>query len=153
MKLLICVLFIASTAATLTQTLGPAADLSELPETVARLDAQMFDAFNAHDTAGLMALFSEDLEFYHDKGGLTDYQQTADNFKKLFASAPDIRRALVPGTLEIYPIKDYGAIEIGTHRFTHTENGKEETGTFKFLHIWRKTGDTWKTSRIVSYGH
>ena len=30
------------------------------------------------------------------------------------------------GTLEVHPIKDFGAIEIGTHQFRHIENGKEE---------------------------
>ena len=56
-------------------------------------------------------------------------------------------------TLEVYPIKDYGAIETGTHRFCHTEEGKEICGTFKFLHIWQKEGTTWKVTRVVSYGH
>jgi hypothetical protein len=39
------------------------------------------------------------------------------------------------------------------HRFIHHENDKEETGSFKFVHIWRKTGDSWKISRVISYGH
>ena len=126
---------------------------SELKETIARLDTSMFDAFNAHDADRLMALFTGDLEFYHDKGGLTDYQQTGENFRKLFANTPDIRRELVPGTLEVYPIKDFGAIEIGAHRFCHQESGKDDCDTFRFLHVWRKTGDSWQVSRVISYGH
>jgi len=59
----------------------------------------------------------------------------------------------VPGSLEVYPIKNYGAIEVGSHRFCHDENGRTECGTFKFLHVWRKTGTTWRLSRIVSYAH
>ena len=47
-------------------------------------------------------------------------------------------RQLVPGSLEVYPIKDYGAIETGRHTFTHTENGKPQVGTFKFMQIWQK---------------
>ena len=126
---------------------------SELKETIAKMDTAMFDAFNAHDVDRLMTLFTDDLEFYHDKGGLTNYEQTGANFKKLFANVPDIRRELVPGTLEVYPIKDYGAIEVGAHRFCHQEEGKEDCGTFRFLHIWRKTGESWKVSRVASYGH
>ena len=71
----------------------------------------------------------------------------------MFGNVPDITRTLVEGTLEIYPIKDYGAIELGVHRFCHTENGKEECGSFKFVHVWRKSGDTWRVSRVISYGH
>ena len=73
-----------------------------------------------------MALFTQDLEFYHNKDRLTNYEQTGENFKRLFANTPDIRRELVPRTLEVYPIKDYGAIEVGAHRFCHKEEGKEE---------------------------
>jgi hypothetical protein len=71
----------------------------------------------------------------------------------MMASVPDIRRELVAGSLEVHPIKGYGAIEIGVHRFCHKENGNEECGTFKFVHIWRKNGDSWQVSRVVSYGH
>ncbi len=77
------------------------------------MDSAIFDAFNAHDAERLMAMFTDDLEFYHDTGGLTDYRQSQENFKKLFAGTPDIRRDLVKGSLEVYPIKDHGAIEIG----------------------------------------
>ena len=144
---------------TLTSTITFAAELSpkdldaQLSDAIAQMDARTFAAFNAHDVDLLMSMFTSDVEFYHDKGGLTNYEQTKNDFAKLFASSPDIKRELVNGTLEVYPIKDYGAIEIGMHRFCHTENGKEECGSFKFVHVWRKTGDDWKISRVISYGH
>jgi ketosteroid isomerase-like protein len=125
----------------------------ELFETIARMDKTIFDAFNAHDPDLVMALFTDDLEFYHDTGGLSDWRQNAEAFKKMFASTPDIHRDLVKGSLEVYPVKDYGAMEIGQHRFCHRENGKNECGTFKFAMIWRKNGDSWKISRVISYGH
>jgi ketosteroid isomerase-like protein len=130
-----------------------AASPAELFETIQRMDAAIFDAFNAHDVARLMSYFTEDLEFYHDTGGLGDYRQNAADFKKMFASTPDIRRDLVKESLEVYPIKDYGAMEIGQHRFCHKENGKDDCGTFGFAMVWRKTGDSWKISRVLSYGH
>ena len=117
------------------------------------MDSAVFDAFNAHDAERLMTMFTDDLEFYHDTGGLTDYRQSAESFKKMFAGTPDIRRDLVKGSLEVYPVKDYGAMEIGEHRFCHKENGKDDCGTFKFAMIWRKAGDSWKISRVLSYGH
>jgi ketosteroid isomerase-like protein len=126
---------------------------TELFETIARLDGEIFGAFNHHDVARLMSLFSEDLEFYHDSGGLSNYAQNAEDFRKMFASTPDIRRDLEPGSLQVYPIKDYGAMEIGRHRFCHKENGKDDCGTFGFAMVWRKTGDSWKISRVLSYGH
>jgi ketosteroid isomerase-like protein len=130
-----------------------AATSGELFETIARVDSATFDAFNAHEVDRLMAMFTDDLEFYHDTGGLTDYRQTKEGFKKLFTGTPDIRRDLVKGSLEVYPIKDHGAIEIGEHRFCHKENGKDDCGTFKFAMVWRKSGESWKLSRVISYGH
>jgi ketosteroid isomerase-like protein len=146
-------LVVAISFSTFAQSPSPKNDSDQLVETIAQMDAKIFSAFNAHDANGVMSLFTEDVEFYHDKDGVSNYQQTAESLKNLFASVPDIRRDLVTGTLEVYPIKDYGAIEIGVHRFTHKENGKEETGSFKFLHIWRQAGGSWKISRVVSYGH
>jgi ketosteroid isomerase-like protein len=125
----------------------------ELFETIARMDAKLFDAFNAHDLDAMMEMFADDLEFYQDNDGVSNYQQSKDDFTKMLASVPDIRRELVKDSLEVYPIKDYGAIEIGIHRFCHKEHGKEECGSFKFVHVWRKIGNSWKISRIISYGH
>jgi ketosteroid isomerase-like protein len=129
-----------------------AAESRNLKE-ITRMDAKMFDAFNMHDVDRFMSLFTEDLEFYHDQGGLTTSQQTSEGFRRMFGNAPNIKRRLVPGTLQIYPIKDYGAIELGTHRFCHKENGKDDCGHFPFVMVWKKMGDSWKVSRVISYGH
>ena len=132
---------------------APKPEASPLYDEIARMDAVMFDAFNAHDSGALMSLFSDKLEFYHDLGGLQSYSDVAAGFKRMFGQNNGMHRELVKGSLEVYPIKDYGAIEIGTHRFCHTEAAHEECGTFKFLHVWRKEGTTWKVTRVVSYGH
>jgi ketosteroid isomerase-like protein len=126
---------------------------SEVFQTIARMDQMIFDAFNAHDVDRLMSYFTEDLEFYHDTGGVQNYRQNAEGFKKMFASMPDMRRDLVKESLEVYPIKDFGAMEIGQHRFCHKENGKDDCGTFGFAMVWKKVGDSWKISRVLSYGH
>ena len=63
-----------------------------------------------------------------------------------------VRRELVAGTLEVEPIKDWGAIETGTHRFCELATGKCE-GIARFLHVWKNDGGHWRLSRIVSYNH
>jgi len=76
------------------------------------------------------------------------------NFMKEVAKNNNgLRRELVKGSLEIYPIPGYGAMEIGEHKFCHLENGKQDCGTFKFVHIWEKKNGEWKISRVVSYDH
>jgi ketosteroid isomerase-like protein len=146
-------LAVAASATDQSPAPSPSAESRELFETIARMDAKLFDALNAHNLEALMSMFTEDLEFYQDNDGLKNYQECFNDFKKMLESAPDIRRDLVKNSLEVYPIKNYGAIEIGSHRFCHTENGKEECGNFKFVMTWRKTGDSWKISRVISYGH
>ena len=115
----------------------------------------MFDGFNAHDVNKIMSAFDSSLEFYHDKGGVTNYEQSKINFADLFErnKTTGLRRELIPGSMEVYPIKDYGAIETGLHRFCHEENGKQDCGTFKFLHIWQKKNGQWKVTRVISYDH
>lgn len=120
---------------------------------IARMDSLVFTALNTRDTLQFKTFFSEDLEFYHDKGGLTGYDHTINFLKSLVESKSDLRRELVKGSLKVYPIPGYGAMEIGTHRFCHMENGKEDCGNFKFIHIWQKKDGQWKITRVVSYDH
>ncbi len=126
---------------------------NELYQQVAHLDAEMFAAFNAHDVDQLMSYFAPNLEFFHDKGGLADFNQTKEGFRRLFAQSPDISRTLVPGSLEVFPIKGYGAMHIATQRFCHEENGRQDCGNSKFVMVWQQLGNTWKITRVVSYDH
>lgn len=125
----------------------------ELYFAIAHMDSVLFNAFNSRDVEKLKTLFTEDLEFYHDLGGLTNYTQNIEAFKNTAAKNNDLKRELIKGSLEVYPVKDFGAMQIGEHRFCHTENGKPDCGTFKFVHIWKKINNEWKISRVVSYGH
>ena len=125
----------------------------ELYQTVARLDTEMFAAFNAHDVDKLMAYFADNVEFYHDKGGLSNFAQTREGFVRLFAQSPDLTRTLVPGTLEVYPIKNYGAVHIATQRFCHVENGRNDCGNSRFVMVWQQQAGTWRITRVVSYDH
>ena len=125
----------------------------DLYQTVASRDSELFHAFNAHNIEQLKTFFSNDLEFYHDKSGLTNYDQTNENFKKMFEQNNGIKRELIPNSMEVYPIKDYGAIEIGEHQFCHIENGKNDCGTFPFIILWQNQGGNWKVSRVISYDH
>ncbi|WP_281324237.1 nuclear transport factor 2 family protein [Flavobacterium sp. IMCC34518] len=125
----------------------------ELYNEIAAMDTVLFDAFNAKDMAKFKPLFTEDLEWYQDNGGLLSYETVFTNFEKMFKNENKLTRQLVKGSLEVHPIKDFGAIEIGVHQFRHMENGKEEIGTFKFVMIWKKVNNQWKLSRVISYDH
>jgi hypothetical protein len=120
---------------------------------IAHMDSVLFNAFNNRDTVTFNKLFTKDLEFYHDKGGLTGYGETIEFMRSTAHNPNGLKRDLVSGSLEVYPVPGYGAMEIGSHRFCHTENGKLDCGTFQFVHIWKRIGNEWKITRVVSYGH
>ncbi|MFL9481150.1 nuclear transport factor 2 family protein [Chitinophagaceae bacterium LWZ2-11] len=120
---------------------------------IAEVDSLLFKAFNKHDLGAMKKYFADNVEFYHDKGGFTEYKQTMENFTNMFANNPAVRRELLKESLEVYPIKDYGAIEVGLHKFCNVENGKEACGIYKFLMIWQFKDGEWKMTRIVSYDH
>ena len=125
----------------------------ELYREIARMDSMLFNAFNSRDIAKFGSLFTNDLEFFHDKGGLTGYDYTMNTMKDVARNNNGLRRDLVKGSLEVYPVPGYGAIQVGAHTFCHLENGKQDCGTFKFVHVWHKKDGAWKISRVVSYGH
>lgn len=126
---------------------------SPLFRQISQADSELSVAFNAHDLTALMGLFAADLEFYHDTGGLQSYPAVKAGFDGLFARNNGIRRELLPGTLRVYPIQGYGALELGSHRFCHRENERTDCGTFEFVQIWRQEAGRWKIARVVSYGH
>lgn len=128
---------------------------ASLFDTVAGLDRQMFDSFNQCDDPAQFerhrALFDSKVEFYHDLGGVTwDREQMLANVRKNVCGK--FRRELVPGTLRVYPIKDFGAMEIGEHRFC-SSGGKTCEGRGEFILVWRRLGDRWQVTRAISYAH
>lgn len=65
-----------------------------------------------------------------------------------------VTRELVRGTLEVYPIANYGALEIGVHRFLHPGQAKPAPdGQAKFIHLWQNKDGIWKLARIISFDH
>ncbi|WP_223650506.1 nuclear transport factor 2 family protein [Hymenobacter psoromatis] len=127
-----------------------------LYQQIAWADSSVFAAFNRCDSLAYKPFFAPDLEFYHDLGGLTTGRQLEmKSFREMCARGSHIRRELVKGTLEVHPLKGYGAVEIAVHRFYHTNKGQAEklSGTYKFIHVWQRTATGWRITRVISYGH
>lgn len=124
-----------------------------LYDEIAAADHQFFEAFNKQDLETIKTLVTKDLEFFHDKGGFLDYNGNIEATQKLFANNKTLKRELINETLAVYPIKNYGALETGEHKFCHLESGKQDCGVFKFVMIWRKETGMWRMARVVSYDH
>jgi Domain of unknown function (DUF4440) len=121
-----------------------------LYKTIASLDTALFDAYNTCNLEKMGSMVSDDLEFYHDQTGLsTGRQSLLDAIKNNICGK--VHRELV-GTLEVYPIKGYGAVEIGVHRFTHPGDATN-VGEAKFVQLWRLKDGTWQLTRVFSFDH
>lgn len=133
---------------------GVAAEPS-LEQTIVALDAQAFDAFNHCAEAGRLqqhaSFFAPDVEFYHDQGGVTwNRDDMLANTKKYVCGK--FRREVIAQSQRVYPIKDFGAIEQGTHRFCQFDTGKCD-GLADFTIIWKQSATGWQMTRVLSYGH
>ena len=55
--------------------------------------------------------------------------------------------------LQVYPISNYGTIQIGTHRFCEVVSGQEDRAASQsqFLQVWQNKEDVWKITRALSY--
>jgi ketosteroid isomerase-like protein len=127
---------------------------SELYRTIAAVDHEFFDAYNRCDLEKFGSYLPDQLEFYHDQGGvLRTRQELLEALKKNICGK--VSRELLLNSLEVYPMNGYGALEIGTHLFHHPGRDKvEPVGEGKFVHLWQKQSDgSWKLTRVISFDH
>lgn len=121
-----------------------------LYQTVSGLDTTLFDAYNHCDLAKMGSMVADDLEFYHDQTGLSVGKQSLiDGVKNNICGK--VQRELV-GSLEVYPLKGYGAVEIGVHRFHHPGD-PGNVGEAKFVQLWQLKDGNWKLTRVISFDH
>jgi hypothetical protein len=127
---------------------------NELFSKIAALDAQVFDAYNGCDLERFGSFFTEELEFYHDNGGLTNRtrQSLVEAVKNNICGK--VYRVLVPESLEVFPLRGYGAVETGVHHFYHPgRDATESVGEAKFLMLWQEKDGVWQITRVFSYDH
>lgn len=137
---------------------------SNLFKMLQKQDSLMFEVtFNTCDLRPLEYLVSENFEFYHDKGGITNGKRGFINsLKNGLCAHPESyqsRRALVKGSMEVYPLEKngvlYGAIQSGRHRFYEKSKDKPErfASIARFSHVWLLEGGVWKFVRGLSFDH
>jgi len=138
----------------------------ELTRQIEEADTSLFKLFfeGPCDVARFRSMISDDVEFYHDKGGFNvrkpeDFvAQFQDRCHKL-ADPSDWRqrRVLVRTSLHVDPIPGWGAMETGDHLFyeRHGVSGEEHlVGKASFAMVWVLGPDgKWRVSRVLSFAH
>ena len=120
-------------------------------------DAGYWRAYNACDAAGMSAYIADDVEFYHDKGGLTRTKQAlVDSTMKGICGNPNFRiRRVADANIRFDPIPGYGGVLSGDHLFFATEPGMPErqTGRATFVALWHVDQGHWTMTRVLSLSH
>ncbi len=135
----------------------------ELHDEIAAMDRMLFAAvFDTCDIATLATLVTDDFEFFHDKDGHSsrsgaqfvkaiegtcERQKTGEDYRA--------RRELESGSMHVYPLNNYGAIQVGRNRFYQLLPGEPErlVEVSQFTNLWKKDATGWKLARVLSYDH
>lgn len=156
------VIFIFCIIGSFSQVSHAQTEQQKLTATILHKDSLFWMAYNNCETDKLGQFFTEDVEFYHDKGGITlGLENLAASMKNNLCSNNDfrLRREVVQGTVKVFPLQKsdviYGAILSGEHLFYIREKGKPEIldGHASFTHLWLLKDSVWKMTRILSYDH
>ena len=145
MRLLISILFLTVPFVGMAQV----EEASELHKQLEALDKTYFDAYNSCDLVTQANFYSEDIEFFHDQGGLsTDKQGIIDALEKNICGK--VTRTLVAGSIEVYPIPNYGAVLMGLHSFANNQEPDAISTPSKFVMIWKKSEANWQITKVIS---
>ncbi|MGH2666377.1 nuclear transport factor 2 family protein [Flavobacterium sp.] len=123
----------------------------KLYKTIVALDSAFFQAYN---TCNLnldkySSFYAEEIEFYHDNGGfMNSKKEIVEGTKKNICGK--VTRELVKGSIEVYPIKNFGAIEIGLHKFHNSQEPNSIPSVARFTIIWKKINNDWKIIKVIS---
>ena len=121
----------------------------ELYDTIVELDSIYFSAYNTCDLERQASLISEDLEFYHDRGGLsTSKEEILSALKNNICGK--VTRELVEGSIEVHEIPGFGAVQMGLHKFHNSEEPNAVSKPSKFVTIWKRQDDEWLITRVIS---
>lgn len=130
-------------------------------QTIIEKDSLFWLAYNTCDTSRIGDFYTDDVEFYHDKNGLSKGKSIiVSSFKRnLCTDDFRLRREALDSTVKVFLLENqgtvYGAIISGEHYFYVNEKGKKERldGWAKFTHTWLLQDNQWKMARLLSYDH
>jgi hypothetical protein len=155
-------IFIASIVIAIITVMAPvmAADSNtDWEAQIRKADDTYWHDFNFGTSASFNSHFSQDVEFYHDLGGMVlGYEALAKVNSGMDNTKSPGRRVIVPDTLRIFPMRNgpdiYGAIVMGDHDFFNTESGKRtRVMRSSFTNLMLLKDGVWKVARIYSYSH
>lgn len=125
-------------------------------------DAAYWKSYNTCDYPAMDALTAENVEFYHDQGGITNGRAALTaSVRKNICGNPNVKIGRVAQDSDVHTYllnrgpDVYGAVVTGRHVFTQAQNGAAPVpvGEALFTQLWVRENKEWKLSRVLSYEH
>ncbi|PCI31277.1 MAG: DUF4440 domain-containing protein [Flavobacteriaceae bacterium] len=113
------------------------------------MDKEFFDAYNNCNLEKQTDIYSDDIEFFHDKGGLMTSKKDIIDGTELNICGK-VTRTLIKESVEVYPINNFGAVQIGYHKFYNNQDPEAESIPVKFIIIWHHKNGKWKINKVIS---
>lgn len=121
----------------------------EIHNEIVKMDSIFFNAYNTCDLKTQEKIYNDDIEFLHDKSGLSTSKKGILEATKRNICGNVIRK-LVNNSIEVYPIHKYGAVEIGYHKFINKKENNAISNPSKFIIVWKKEQNTWTITKVIS---
>jgi hypothetical protein len=129
-----------------------AAPSDSLFKTIQTLDTQLFDAYNHCDLEKFGSLIADDIEFYHDKTGLSRGRQALVEGSRTTSAAksPENSSRHARGL-------SHRQLRRGRDRHPPLPSSRTRepasVGEAKFIHLWQNQDGVWKVTRVISFDH
>lgn len=134
-----------------------------LDQQLKAMDSILFElGFNQCRLDEMAKFIADDLEFYHDQGGVSHSKEEFMNAIRTNICANEKYkpiRNLQETSVKVFPLFNqgqlYGAIQQGDHEFYIREPNKDLylTSTARFVHLWLWQQDHWVLKRVLSFDH
>lgn len=122
-----------------------------LYKTIVAMDSIFFDAYNNCNLKleKYASMYADNIEFYHDRGGLSTVKKDIIESTRMNVCGK-VTRELQKGSIEVYGIPGFGAVEFGFHCFHNKQEPNAPSHMARFMIIWEQKDNQWKLSRVVS---
>ncbi len=133
----------------------------KLVDVITELDAKVHAGYNACDLNAMGSLIAPDVELYNDGAGRIVGRETViDMLRKGLCEGPrsqgfQFRSEPVSGSLEIFPIAGFGALEFSKSAMweDHSDGTKKPVSIVRALTVWELRGGVWIVAMQFAYSH
>src|SRR5262245_28725507 len=132
----------------------------QLVDVITELDRKLETAYSTCDLDTFLSMMAPDVENYHDEVGRVVGREGAkkilvEGVCELLKNGIQPRNELIAGSLEVYRMANFGALEFAGYTFWLRRPGEQEAkvSTLRTMTLWERRDGVWMVARHVTYAH